>query len=51
MKTTSLLILLAIGFVFTASAQVDSGDKSPQFSALDDSGKLWNSDDYVGKRF
>ena len=50
MKTTSLFILLAIGFVVTASAQVESGDKSPQFSALDDSGKLWNSDDYVGKK-
>lgn len=41
-------------FVVTASAQTEVdlkvGDVAPHFSALDDSGKEWNSTDHVGKK-
>lgn len=31
------------------AADVNVGDKAPKFSALDDTGKMWKSSEYVGK--
>ncbi len=49
MKTKLVTVfLILICFSFT-NAQVNVGDKSPQFSAKDDSNNSWNSKDYIGK--
>ncbi len=43
-------MLFLIGFSFSVFAQVEVGDKAPQFEAMDDSNKLWNSSDFVGDK-
>lgn len=50
MKLAVLTISLLIVFTITVFAQINVGDKSPQFSALDDSNISWNSEDYVGDK-
>jgi peroxiredoxin Q/BCP len=50
MKLAVLSSLLFLVFSFTAFAQLKVGDKSPQFSAKDDSNKSWNSKDYLGDK-
>lgn len=56
---TTVLACLAIQFsgghlMTESSAQgaegVSAGDQAPEFSALDDNGKEWNSKDHVGKK-
>lgn len=43
---------LAMSMVTTAADLVDLkvGDPAPKFEALDDTGKLWKSEDHVGKK-
>lgn len=50
MKNTILTIALLTGISFSAFAQVEVGDKSPKFSAMNDSNELWNSSDFVKKK-
>lgn len=50
MKLITILLLFLIGFSFSLFAQVEVGDKAPQFEAMDDSNKLWNSSDFVGDK-
>ncbi|MCK5210902.1 MAG: redoxin domain-containing protein, partial [Cyclobacteriaceae bacterium] len=50
MKITALTIVLLTGIAFTGFSQVQVGDKSPKFSAMDDSNNLWNSRDFVKKK-
>ena len=50
MKITALIIILFTSISYTAFAQVEVGDKSPHFSAMDDSNTLWNSRDFVKKK-
>jgi len=50
MKLITILLLFLIGFSFSVFAQVEVGDKAPQFEAMDDSNKLWNSSDFVGDK-
>lgn len=50
MKTTVLISVFLIGIAFFGFAQIQVGDKSPQFAALDDSNKLWKSSDFVGDK-
>jgi peroxiredoxin Q/BCP len=45
-----LIPIFLIGITFLGFAQIQVGDKSPQFAALDDSNKLWKSSDFVGDK-
>ena len=47
---SSLLFLLAVCYLPAQSVQVlKPGDKAPSFTAKDDKGKVWNSEDHIGK--
>lgn len=59
MRKRNLLFAFAIAFVLTTSTQVTSvvaqeglsvGKTVPEFSALDDQGKMWKSKDHIGKK-
>lgn len=50
MKIISLTIVILTCIAFTGFSQVQVGDKSPKFSAMDDSSKLWKSSDFVKKK-
>lgn len=50
MKIIALTIVLLTGIAFAGFSQVQVGDKSPEFSAMDDSNKLWKSIDFVKKK-
>jgi peroxiredoxin Q/BCP len=43
--------LLTGGAVFAADVDLKVGDKAPEFSADDDTGKPWKSTDHAGKKF
>jgi peroxiredoxin Q/BCP len=43
--------LLTGGVVFAADVDLKVGDKAPEFSADDDTGKPWKSTDHAGKKF
>jgi peroxiredoxin Q/BCP len=43
--------LLTGGAVFAADVDLKVGDKAPEFSAADDTGKPWKSTDHAGKKF
>lgn len=47
-----VVAFLAMSMVTTAADLVDLkvGDPAPKFEALDDTGKLWKSEDHVGKK-
>lgn len=50
MKLTITTLILTFAFSSNSFSQVETGDKAPQFLAKDDSGELWNSDDYIGNK-
>ena len=50
MKNTALIIILFTSISYTTFAQVEVGDKSPHFSAVDDSNTSWDSRDFVKKK-
>ncbi|MCA8987811.1 MAG: peroxiredoxin [Planctomycetaceae bacterium] len=52
-RFTFAAMALSLGFLLTGSLQaadVNVGDKAPEFSAQDDQGQVWNSSDHVGKK-
>ena len=50
MKTYTIVILLILGLSLNSFSQVNVGDKSPQFSAKDDTNQLWESSAFIGKK-
>lgn len=50
MKKLTFAIIAALLLSSFSFAQVDKGDKAPQFTAKDDANQMWNSQDYVGKK-
>lgn len=46
--SVALMSLCAGGSI--SAADLDVGDDAPEFQALDDTGKLWKSSDYVGEK-
>jgi len=53
MKTSSTFAALALFVATSASAYADKlevGDNAPKFSAKDDSGEAWKSEDHVGEK-
>lgn len=50
MKLTITILILTFAISSNCFSQVETGDKAPQFFAKDDSGEIWNSDDYIGKK-
>lgn len=50
MKTCTIVILLILGLSLNSFSQVNVGDKSPQFSAKDDTNQLWESNAFIGKK-
>ena len=54
MKTAWLSLSVALvciyGLTSLAAADLEVGDRAPEFQALDDTGKLWKSSDHVGEK-
>jgi len=50
MKTFTIVTLLLLSVSFNSFSQIEVGEQSPQFSAKDDTNKLWKSDDFTGKK-
>lgn len=50
MKLAALITSLLLVITFTVFAQVNVGDQSPKFAALDDSNKSWDSSDFLGEK-
>lgn len=52
MRSLLLLILLlnATSFAGEARVTLEVGDEVPEFTAVDDTGKTWNSADHIGKK-
>jgi peroxiredoxin Q/BCP len=53
MKTLAILTAACLASVATWAADpvnLKEGDPAPKFEALDDTGKLWKSEDHVGKK-
>ena len=46
MKFLAITSILMMMIVSNSIAQLEVGDDVPQFSAKDDTNKLWNSNDY-----
>lgn len=46
--SVALVSLVGLGPLF--ADEVNVGDDAPEFQALDDTGELWKSSDYVGKK-
>ena len=50
MKLTILISFLLVSSSIGLYAQVEVGDKSPQFEAMDDSNNLWKSSQFMGAK-
>ena len=49
--TASLFITLTFFIKAQTSDPLSVGDKAPEFKALTDDGKTWNSNNYIGKKY
>ena len=47
---TVITVITVVFFTHTLYAQVETGQKAPLFSAIDDQGLTWNLGDHIGKQ-